>query len=149
MSDGHVRRARPADRPRLRTIQAAALTEPWPALLEPESPLAPRLWVYEERAAGVLGYAAALTADEPVAYLPEVAVEPARQGEGYGSQLLTAVLADLAENGFERVRLTARAGDERVRRFYGRHGFEPVERVPDRFRTGDGLVLARQLGRED
>lgn len=142
-SPPRVRRANPGDLPRLDAIQRAALAEPWPLLLDPDGPLAPRLWVVEDD--GVRGYAAVVAADGPTAYLAEIAVEPARQREGLGSRLLDASLADLGVAGFERVRLTAPADDEGLRRFYDSHGFEPVGCVEDHFQTGDGLVMERGL----
>ena len=38
------------------------------------------------------------------------------------------------------------ASDERARSFYQGHGFERIERLPDNFESGDGLLLARSLG---
>lgn len=145
MSDACVRRATGEDRPQLRRIQAAALAEPWPTLLDPDSPLDPQLWVCEADPTAVVGYAAALTAREPTAYLPEIAIVPARQCEGFGSALLEGVLADLAPDGFERVRVTAPASEPRLRAFYGRFGFETVERLPDHFEDGDGVLLERTI----
>ncbi len=139
-----IRPGTAADLPVLREIQTAALTEPWPAVLE----LAledggPTLLVLDD--GSPVGYVVAVTAAHPDAYVPELAVVPDRQGEGLGSALLESLLGDLDDHGFGRVRLTARADDDRVRSFYRVHGFEPVEHVADHFEDGDGVVLQRQF----
>lgn len=142
-----VRPARATDGPRLRQIQQDALAEPWPDLLDVALGDGPVCLVVEAGEAGdgaVVGYAVALTADAPVAYVPELAVDPDFQGQGYGSTLLRELLATLRGRGIERVRLTVREGDRRARSFYDEHGFETVDRVPDHFATGDGLVLERK-----
>jgi ribosomal-protein-alanine N-acetyltransferase len=139
-----VRPGTEADLPLLRRIQTAALTDPWPDLLD----LAlenggPELRVVDD--GSPVGYVVAMTAAAPVAYVPELAVEPTRQGEGLGSALLESLLGELDDDGVGRVRLTARADDDRVRSFYRVHGFEPVDHVADHFEDGDGVVLQRQF----
>jgi len=130
--------------PALRRIQTAALAEPWPALLDlTTAEQGPRCLVAHD--GGPVGYVVVVTASHPVAYVPELAVRPDRQGEGIGSALLDALVASLDADGFERVRLTARVGDGAVRTFYRDRGFEAVERVPDHFEDGDGVVLERRL----
>lgn len=138
-----VRPGRPADGPRLHAIQAAALAEPWPALLDLALEDGPILRVVATDEP--VGYAIALAADTTLAYVPELAVDPAVQGQGHGTRLLDALCATLADRGVERVRLTAREVDERAREFYTDRGFAIVEQVPDQFETGAGLVLEREL----
>jgi len=132
------------DLPAIRRIQTAALAEPWPDLLDlATGDGGPRLFVADD--GEPVGYVVALTAGHPVAYVPELAVRPDRQGEGVGSALIDALIASLDEAAFERVRLTARATDDAVRAFYRDRGFEPVKRVPGHFEGGDGVVLERRL----
>jgi len=132
------------DLPAIRRIQTAALAEPWPDLLDlATGDGGPRLSVADD--GEPVGYVVALTAGHPVAYVPELAVRPDRQGEGVGSALIDALIASLDEAAFERVRLTARATDDAVRAFYRDRGFEAVERVPGHFEGGDGVVLERRL----
>lgn len=141
-----VRPGTGADRSRLAAIQTDALAEPWPGLLEIAVGDGPVLYVVEPEDDGpVVGYAVALTADAPLAYVPEVAVDPAWQGRGFGSALLDGLFDALRERGIDRVRLTVRAGDERARAFYADHGFTVVDRVTDHFEAGDGLVVERTL----
>jgi ribosomal-protein-alanine N-acetyltransferase len=140
-----IREGTAADLARLRAIQAATLAEPWPELLEtaPDGPQ--ELLVIE--AGDVVGYALAV-ADGSVAYVPEFAVHPDWQGEGYGSRLMDGLCDRLARAGFETLRLTVHADDRRARGFYRSHGFEMVECLPDHYADGDGLLLARSpIGR--
>jgi len=128
----------------LRRIQAAALAEPWPALLDlATAEQGPRCLVADD--GEPVGYVVAVTAGHPVAYVPELAVRRDRQREGVGSALIDDLAAELANEGYERIRLTARADDEPVLAFYRDRGFEAVETVTDHFETGDGLVLRRRL----
>jgi ribosomal-protein-alanine N-acetyltransferase len=137
-----VRAGEAADLPSLRRIQAAALAEPWPELLALAAGDGPKLRVVETRRP--VGYAVVLTASR-TAYLPELAVDPAAQGQGLGSRLLESVVDELAGEGTERVRLTARAADDRAQSFYEAHGFEAVDRVTEHFAAGDGVVYERRL----
>lgn len=139
-----VRPAERRDLPRCREIQDAALAEPWPGLLSTALDSGATVLVHDESGT-VLGYVVALVATAEPAYVPEFAVHPARQDEGVGSGLMTALCERLAADGHETVRLTVHAADERARAFYRRHGFEVVERRPDHFADGDGLLLARPL----
>jgi ribosomal-protein-alanine N-acetyltransferase len=138
-----IRVARPADEGRLRAIQSAALDEPWPELLEGAVDGAPRLLV-RDPGQGPVAYALVVP-DDPVAYLAELAVAPPVQGEGHGTALLTALLDRLRAGGFETVRLTARADDERVRSFYAGFDFAVADRLPDHYDDGDAVLLVRSL----
>lgn len=139
-----VRRGERADLPHLRRVQAATLAEPAPDLLRAaavDGP--PGLFVADD--GGPVGYAI-LVAGE-AAYLPELAVAPARQGEGVGTALLRALVAAVREreSGPDRLRVTARAGDDRVRRFYRSRGFELADRLPGFFESGAGVAMVREL----
>lgn len=138
-----IRPGRPEDRDRLRSIQRRALAEPWPELLETAVSGPPPLFVLE--AHEPLGYAIFLAETAEVAYVPELAVHPDLQGNGYGSQLLEFLFDHLSEQGYVELRLTVQVIDERVRGFYDSHGFEELERLDDHFRSCDGLLLTREL----
>lgn len=57
--------------------------------------------------------------------IENVYVVPGRRGEGVGSALLEAAERRLFEAGCDVVVLEAMADNERARRFYRRHGYEP------------------------
>lgn len=138
-----VRPVSPADRSTLAAIQSEALVEPSPDLLTAafDGPLLGLVAVD----GSPVGYLLALH-DDARGYLPELAVAPARQGEGIGSALLSAVCERLRERGVETVRVTARASDDRARGFYETRGFERVDCVPDHYADGtDGVVYERGL----
>lgn len=140
-----IREGDPEDWPRLRRIQTATLSDPWPDLLElalGEPSLVLVLETDEQ-----IGYALVVP-DEAVAYLAEFAIAPDRQGAGNGSILMQALLDRLDREGIETVRLTAREDDEQVHSFYRSHGFAVVDTVPDHYDDADGLVLERELSGE-
>jgi len=138
-----IRSGRPTDRDQLRTIQECALTEPWPELLETAVSGPPPLFVVE--ADEPVGYAIFLAETDDVAYVPELAVHPDHQGNGYGSQLVEFLFEHLSDQGYSELRLTVQVADERARGFYQSHGFEELERLDDHFQSGDGLLLGREL----
>lgn len=138
-----LRRGTRDDLDRLRQIQTTALAEPWPELLESAVGGYPPVYVAVDHQP--VGYAIVIPGPETVAYLPELAVAPDRQREGHGSALLEYVCTDLAADGYHQLRLSVLATDERARRFYDDAGFDQVERLPDEFERGDGLLLAKDL----
>ncbi|MFC7133451.1 MULTISPECIES: GNAT family N-acetyltransferase [Salinibaculum] len=138
-----IREGRPDDLPRLRAIQSAALAEPWPELLETAARGPPALYVLGS--GQPVGYAIVVAETDGVAYVPELAVDPDEQGQGYGSELLVWLRERLAAEGYAELRLTVQAADERARRFYDRHGFATYERLDGHFESGDGLLLRQSL----
>jgi ribosomal-protein-alanine N-acetyltransferase len=142
MTDGHVRPARPEDRPRLRAIQTVVLAEPWSELLETGIEGPPVCLVYADP--DPTGYALAVV-DGVVAYLAELAVAAGHRSRGQGSALLDALVGRLRTDGVDWLRVTVRETDERARSFYADRGFAVVERLPDHYDAGDGLALERPL----
>ncbi len=138
-----VREGTPDDLPALRAVQTATLAEPWPELLETAVHGGPTLLVLE--AEDPIGYALVVADGERLAYVPELAVHPDHQGEGNGSRLMAELTTRLASEGYDRVRLTVRAADQRARSFYANRQFTAVERLDDHFESGDGLLLERDL----
>lgn len=135
-----VRPGESADKAVVREIQRRALAEPWPELLSAALTGPPPLFVVDD--GGPVGYAIVLS-EGSQAYIPELAVHPDRQGEGYGSRLLSTVLEEFADH--SELRLTVRAVDERAQSFYRDHGFGQTDRIEDHFEAGDGLLFARSL----
>jgi len=141
-----VREADWTDLSRLRAIQKRALAEPWPELLS--TALDGPLLVYVvERDTDPVGYAIVVVDGESVAYLPELAVDPSLHREGHGSRLVTAVRDRLSEAGYEQLRVTVRASDAGARAFYADQGFETLDRLPDHYDGGDGLLLVCPVNR--
>lgn len=138
-----IRPAQSADYPRLRAIQSAALDEPWPELLDVAVDGASIVLVVDP-GGGPIAYTLVVP-DHPVASVAELAVAPPLQGQGHGSRLMSALLDWLREDGFERVRLTCRADDERVRSFYDSFGFTVADELPGHYDNGDGVLLSRRL----
>ncbi len=138
-----VREGDPADLPRLRDIQERALAEPWPELLSTAVEGPPPLYVVEDGTP--VGYTIAVTDGESVAYVPEFAVDPDRQREGYGSRLLAELRARLAAAGHDELRVTVRASDDGARAFYASVGFERLDRIEGHFENRDGLLLVLAL----
>lgn len=137
-----IRDGNPDDGDRLTEIQAAVLAEAWPELLEAALSGLPPLYVVGREP---MGYAIVIPGSEDAAYLPELAIAPEHQGEGYGSALLERVATELREADYEELRLTVRVDDTAVREFYRDHDFEQIKRLPDHFEDCDGLLLAREL----
>jgi ribosomal-protein-alanine N-acetyltransferase len=129
-----IREATPDDRPRLLAIQAASLDSNWPELLETAITGPARVLV-----AGKVPVGYALAVGSEPTHLVELAVAPGHRNAGHGSALLRAVLAATEE-----CRLTARADDERARRFYERHGFRVEAQLPNHYENGDGVAMVRQ-----
>jgi ribosomal-protein-alanine N-acetyltransferase len=140
-----IRRGRPADLPRLRQVQSDALAEPWPELLETAARGTPALYVVAD--GRPVGYVVVVDGGS-VAYIPELAVDPERQGRGHGSELLSALCQRLTDEGCQQIRLTVRASDDGARRFYDRHGFERLDRLAGHFADCDGLLLGLSLGED-
>jgi ribosomal-protein-alanine N-acetyltransferase len=131
-----IREATPDDRPRLLAIQSASLASNWPELLATaiDGPGTVLVAGHDP-----VGYALAV-GDDPT-HLAELAVAPGHRDAGHGSALLTTLLDNCEE-----CRLTARADDERARRFYERHGFRVERRLPNHYEDGDGVAMVRQPG---
>lgn len=140
-----IRPARPEDRTAIETIQSTVLADPTPALV-PTALHGPMPGLVAVTADDVpVGYLIAMIG-EGQGYVAELAVAPDAQGQGVGSALLSAACRKLRESGADRVRVTARAIDERARTFYENRGFERVDRLADHYVDDvDGIVYERAL----
>ncbi|WP_435077377.1 GNAT family N-acetyltransferase [Halococcus sp. AFM35] len=135
----HIREATPDDRPRLLAIQATSLESNWPTLLETAITGPATVLV-----AGHTPVGYALAVGTQPTHLAELAVAPGHRNAGHGSALLRAILGRSEE-----CRLTARADDERARRFYERHGFRVESYLPDHYENADGVAMVRQADSSD
>ena len=64
-------------------------------------------------------------------------VDPARRGRGYGSALLNALHEAARGLGLEQIHLSVRGGTG-TERFYERHGYVAICRIPDAIRVAPG-----------
>ncbi|QGN07647.1 N-acetyltransferase [Halorhabdus sp. CBA1104] len=140
-----IRSARESDLPVLRSIQHRTLAEPAPDVLTAIVGGA-GLALVAVRAQPV-GYVLALTPGK-LAYVPELAVVPAHQRNGIGTQLLERVVQRAGADGARQLRVTVHADDESARRFYRDRGFDIEKRLPEQFDAGSGvgLLLVRDCG---
>jgi ribosomal protein S18 acetylase RimI-like enzyme len=102
----------------------------------------PGQWWHDRVAAAMDEEARARWLDPLPFELVELAVEPELQSRGIGARLLAALLDGLPH---ARALLTARRDDERVQRFYARHGWAVVV---DELRFGAEFPVYSVLGRE-
>ena len=78
-----------------------------------------------------------------------IVVDPARQGQGLGRQLLAAVERELGSRGGRIIRIETSSleGQGGAVRFYQRSGYEVSGRIDAFYRAGDDLVtLTKRLG---
>jgi ribosomal-protein-alanine N-acetyltransferase len=162
VSDPRVRRIRPADADRVRTLQRH-LREPSSDLLEYGIAIGSGfVSVADGRAAddagvagngsvadgdsvaedgSVVGYA--LPVDAPTrsgSHLAELVVAPEFRREGRARGLLAAVVDDADGP----VTLQAHPGNDAALALYAECGFDVVDRRPDAYADGDALVLRRE-----
>lgn len=77
-------------------------------------------------------------------YVAEMVVAPNRRREGYGTTLLSAIVA--RTSGETQLSLVVRANDERARSFYKEAGFEVIDELPHYYAEGDtGLLMGRRI----
>ncbi len=77
-----------------------------------------------------------------------IAVDPAVRGRGVASAMMQSTLRRLRARGVLRVRLMVRVSNRAAREFYEKYGFEKVRLVRGYYeRSGDGILMARLLGR--
>ncbi len=92
------------------------------------------VWIVDTpRAYAVLTWGWSIEAGGSEAVLDEIFV--AERGNGLGSELIEHVIADGRRRGLARIFLETEAHNDRVRRFYERHGF----------RTDDSIWLSHDF----
>jgi ribosomal protein S18 acetylase RimI-like enzyme len=132
------------------------LTEAWTPEQWVES-LARVPWFGVEKDGELVGIAALMRpASKKIRHTGELMsmyVRTAEQGTGLAAALLDAVLRFAAEDGQDQVKLTVSADNARAIRFYERHEFRVVGRVPNYIRIGDvlhdELVMIRHVSQSD
>jgi GNAT superfamily N-acetyltransferase len=104
-----------------------------------------------EDEAGLRGYACygPIAGTEGSVDLYWIAVDPARQGQGLGRRLMTAVEEAARLAGARQIYVDTSASAPYVptRAFYAACGYVPVARLPDFYAEGDGKVIyCKRLG---
>lgn len=83
--------------------------------------------------------------------LLEIAVQPARQGRGYGKALLAQAIALARRNGAVRMFLEVRESNARARKMYTSFGFEETGRRKNYYPTENGredaILMTAQFSR--
>jgi len=156
-----IRRAKSGDEPLLRKIRLEALAESPEAfgstldrerartLVDWQKWLSPSATFVLETATGPEGIAAGVpdSSDPAVVHLMAMWVHPALRSSGAASALVQAVLTWAARRGARSVRLDVIDGNDRARRLYERHGFQPTGHIAMRPRDGAREVqMERRVG---
>ena len=102
-------------------------------------------FVVERTDGSIAGYAMAAMDEKRDVMLDRLHVEPEEFGTGLAVDLLHAVLA--AHAGIPSIALEVIEGNDRAIAFYGKHGFEVVERRPAAHGVGGhaSLIMRRML----
>jgi ribosomal-protein-alanine N-acetyltransferase len=143
-----IRAATAADLDAITVIERDSFGDPW-SLKSFSDSLAHhfvRMNVIED-ASGVAGYSVLwVSGDE--CELANIAVAPARRGQGLGSILLDALLRQASEEGLLVMFLEVRASNVTAQRLYASRGFHEVGRRSRYYKNPeeDALVLRRDLG---
>lgn len=104
-----------------------------------------RHYLVAEAAGEIVGYAG-LMCIEPIADVQTIAVVPECEGQGIGSALLTALIAESRRRRAADVLLEVRADNPRAQQLYRRFGFEQIHVRPRYYRDGvDALIMRLQL----
>lgn len=80
--------------------------------------------------------------------LYSIAIDPSAQGRGLGELLLTECEQQTVAHGKDRLLLEVRVDNVAAIRFYLRHGYEEIGRLPGYYEDGtDGLKMAKRIVR--
>ncbi|OMH23101.1 ribosomal-protein-alanine N-acetyltransferase [Tersicoccus phoenicis] len=105
--------------------------------------------IFSPRGARIVGYAG-LMCVLPLADVQTIAVEPAHEGRGIGSALLTALIDEAVRRGADDVLLEVRRDNPRAQALYLRFGFEQIHVRPRYYRDGvDALIMRKRLASLD
>jgi ribosomal-protein-alanine N-acetyltransferase len=146
--DVTIRRVERADLLAVVRIERECFDDPWPYDAF-ERMLAEPAFLVAEREGVVVGYVVAdVTPNHgrDIGHVKDLAVHPAKRGDGLGRGLLRSALARLRGVDAAVVRLEVRESNSIARSLYGDEGFAPVRRISNYYRDGeDALVLALDL----
>jgi [ribosomal protein S18]-alanine N-acetyltransferase len=138
-----VRRARPADLPRILAIERAGFREwAWDRKLFAEyTRVCGDLFLVTKVGSKVVGYCIGRVV-RGTASLESIAVAPSVRGKGAADVLLRSLLRRFRSRGATRVSLMVKESNLRARAFYERYGFRRVRRVAKYYEDGEpGLLM--------
>jgi ribosomal-protein-alanine N-acetyltransferase len=137
-----VRRARPADLPRIMSIERSGFGKwAWDRNLIAEyAHTCGDLFLVTEEGSKVMGYCITRVA-RGSACLESIAVAPAARGKGAADALLASTIRRLQRLGITRLSLMVKSTNDRARAFYERHGFRKIRQVPRYYEDGESGVL--------
>jgi [ribosomal protein S18]-alanine N-acetyltransferase len=109
-----------------------------------------RYYVVAEDDDGVVAYAGLMTAGAQADILT-IAVATIRWGQGIGSELIAALLAEAARRGCTEIFLEVRADNARAQRLYQRWGFTEIGIRRGYYQPSgtDAIVMRRDIGAAD
>ncbi len=124
-------------------LEAALFPDPWTAgMFAGELEATGRVWFVAEDDAGVLiGYGGAAILADGDAHIMNIAVSPARRGQGLGRRLLDALLGRLRELEAQRVTLEVRPDNVAAVRLYESAGLESVGVRPGYYGRGQDAAI--------
>lgn len=121
-----IRGATRADLLEVFEIEKQSFAQPWPYAAFEQQLDAPGFLV-AEGGSEVVGYVVAdriRSHGASIGHVKDLAVAPARRGEGIASRLLSSALVELYVDGVQRVKLEVRESNEAARALYDRFDFE-------------------------
>ncbi len=102
------------DVPLVAALEAGTFSDPWgPGMFADELTQASRAWFVAEDDAALVGYGGVAVLADDDAHIMNLAVAPARRGQGIGRRLLEAIVAAAAAMGAQRVTLEVRSENDR------------------------------------
>lgn len=106
------------------------------------------IFIVVEYGKKIVGYICATVEKDDVLYghIISIAVHPSYRRKGIGSALLLRTIENLKKMGVKMVYLECRVSNRAAIKFYEKHGFRIIKRVPSYYRDGeDAYVMMRNI----
>ncbi|WP_458186913.1 ribosomal protein S18-alanine N-acetyltransferase [Haladaptatus sp. NG-WS-4] len=143
-----IRPAESADLLAISRIENASFSQPWPFAAFERFVDEPTFLVAVD-GGKIVGYVVADVVSNhgrPLGHVKDLAVHPARRGEGIGRMLLERALSGLRERCVRSVKLEVRASNEPAISLYHQFGFGYLRTIPDYYGDGENaLVMLAEL----
>lgn len=152
MTGAQLRPMTPADIDTVAALETALFpVDYWPRQMFVEELSQPqtRSYLVAEQDGRIVGYAG-LMCVRPIADVQTIAVLPDCEGQGIGTALLQALLAEADNRDADDVLLEVRADNPRAQQLYLRFGFEQIHVRARYYRDGtDALIMRLRLTATD